>query len=101
MNKVFLSIVAFLGLSAGKNLNVTIQDNPLLTCYTNPCVNVDGFGKIMGTKKVSQCGLWKVNIFSDTQIFREINLRNFLKEPFYQLPHSEDMNLDFYAFLHL
>ena len=56
MKKVFLSIVAFFGLSAGKNLNVTLEDNPLLTCYTNPCVDVDGFGKIMGTKKVPQCG---------------------------------------------
>ena len=27
-------------------------DNPLLTCFTNPCVQVDGVGKIMGSTKV-------------------------------------------------
>ena len=29
------------------------QDNPFLTCYTNPCVQVDGVGKIMGSTKVN------------------------------------------------
>ena len=28
------------------------QDNPFLTCWTNPCVQVDGVGKIMGSTKV-------------------------------------------------
>merc|ERR1712227_344825 len=54
MNKVFLSIVAIFGISYGKNLNVTVSDNPLLTCYTNPCVRVDGVGKIMGTEKETE-----------------------------------------------
>ena len=27
-------------------------DNPLITCFTNPCVQVDGVGKIMGSTKV-------------------------------------------------
>ena len=35
------------------------QDNPFLTCYTNPCVQVDGVGKIMGSTKVNT----KVRIF--------------------------------------
>ena len=29
------------------------HDNPLLTCLTHPCVQVDGVGKILGTKKNS------------------------------------------------
>ena len=29
------------------------QDNPFLTCWTNPCVQVDGVGKIMGSTKVN------------------------------------------------
>ncbi len=28
-------------------------DNALLTCLTNPCVDVNGVGKILGTKKVT------------------------------------------------
>ena len=53
------TLVAFmaffgLGFTAPKFDNQTQpQDNPFLTCYTNPCVQVDGVGKIMGSTKVS------------------------------------------------
>ena len=53
MFKVLLiSFLAFFGLCFGRNLNVTLNDNPLFTCFTNPCVYVDGVGKIMGSTKV-------------------------------------------------
>ena len=44
--------LAFFGLAFGRNLNVSLDDNPALTCYTQPCVDVEGVGKIMGTEKV-------------------------------------------------
>ena len=45
----------FLGLGlfwAILGLGQSAIDNPLLTCLTNPCVQVDGVGKILGTIKV-------------------------------------------------
>ena len=45
--------MAFLGLSfAAPSIDDPAKDNPLFTCYTNPCVQVDGVGKIMGSTKV-------------------------------------------------
>ena len=38
------------------------QDNPFLTCYTNPCVQVDGVGKIMGSTKVNTYKFVKIII---------------------------------------
>ena len=60
---LFSALACFFGLSLGKNLNVTLTDNPLLTCYTNPCVNVDGVGKILGTTKVGYLNLGKKYIY--------------------------------------
>ena len=54
--------MAFLGLgftAPGFDNQTQPQDNPFLTCWTNPCVQVDGVGKIMGSTKVNI----KVGIF--------------------------------------
>ena len=55
MFKVLRNIhfLAFFGLAFGRNLSVSLDDNPALTCYTQPCVDVEGVGKIMGTEKVN------------------------------------------------
>ena len=55
MLKVLKNIyfLAFFGLAFGRNLSVSLDDNPALTCYTQPCVDVEGVGKIMGTEKVN------------------------------------------------
>ena len=48
-----VAFMAFFGLSiAAPSIDDPAKDNPLFTCYTNPCVNVDGVGKIMGSTKV-------------------------------------------------
>ena len=45
--------MAFFSLSfAAPSIDDPAKDNPLFTCYTNPCVQVDGVGKIMGSTKV-------------------------------------------------
>ena len=41
------------------------QDNPFLTCWTNPCVQVDGVGKIMGSTKVNSLNTNFFNIISN------------------------------------
>ena len=51
MKLIFL--ICFIGLAYSAPYNET-KDNPLASCLTNPCVVVDGVGKIMGTKKESE-----------------------------------------------
>ena len=47
-----LAFLALFGLCQAASIAPDTKDNPLYTCYTNPCVTVPGIGKILGTKKV-------------------------------------------------
>jgi len=53
--KTLLAFLAFLSLVlSAPSIDENTQDNPLATCYTNPCVDVSGVGKIMGSTKDSE-----------------------------------------------
>ena len=51
--KNLLAFMAFFSIVIAAPSNFTHEkDNPILTCLTQPCVQVDGVGKIMGSYKV-------------------------------------------------
>ena len=70
-------LLAFFGLAFGRNLNVSLDDNPALTCYTQPCVDVEGVGKIMGTEKVPIH--FKTNIFEGLKKYIYMRYTFFVK----------------------
>ena len=57
MQTIYILVIfcSLTGLSQAEIFNATLdeKDNPFATCFTNPCVQVEGVGKIMGSKKVS------------------------------------------------
>ena len=71
--------MAFFGLSfAAPSIDDPAKDNPLFTCYTNPCVQVDGVGKIMGSTKVKYFFMANLNKFGIVFCINNINIIYFL-----------------------
>ena len=69
--KKCIAFMALLGICSGASLshNQSLYDNPLATCLTNPCVQVEGVGKIMGSKKDSEVSQKKLRFWSMIQVF--------------------------------